>query len=104
VTILSDTRKAMPSIIITGEAHAAATRAFEPSPEEEAEQLPDGTWRLLVTQEEIDDIKPLMRPGETYSDVLIRAARRRASHGTGQSHTFEELETTSAFRASTHLS
>ena len=70
----------MPSIIITDEAHTAAMRAFEHSPEEEGEQLTDGTWRVLVTHEEIDAIKPVMRPGETYSEVLLRSAQRRTSH------------------------
>jgi hypothetical protein len=67
--------EATPFIIVTDEAHTAAMRAFEHSLEEEGEQLPDGTWRLSVTQEEIDAIKPMMRPGETYSELLVRAAK-----------------------------
>jgi hypothetical protein len=72
----------MPSIVVSDMAYQAAMKAYGPS--DGVEHLPDDQWRMPVTQEEIEAAKMVMLLGETYSDLLLRGARRRlARRGDG---------------------
>jgi hypothetical protein len=70
-----DPFRAMIAIAITAEAYRAIKASLSELENQAPSPGPDGLIRVWLDRAMVDRLRGLRRPGETYSDVILRLAK-----------------------------
>jgi hypothetical protein len=65
----------MIGITISGKAYAAIAATLPPRPTAEKEIVPDGEYCVWLPRDVAIRLKALRKPGEIFSDVILRLTR-----------------------------